>query len=211
MLRRLPIALFAFSLLAINSPADARCACLDKTKSSQDNIEAASAARRLPSEADRTIARDFRTKNMLVDAEQYYQTAATKATNELAESQEKLKQAAPLVTFPEHQQLALHSADIQREAASFFRQRGKMAEAAAIWEQAIASELAGNKQSKNLGTEYGTLARLYESAGRPNKAAEIYQKQIEVLAATKGRYSSEAAFAQAEVNRLRRLSYTIQR
>ncbi len=185
------------------------CACQGKISLDQFSKQEAEAARRLPSESDRNIAREFRNNGMFMDAAHWYRQASDNAAVEVTQYQEKLQQQSQDVTAPALEQLALHSAGIHREASSFFRQCGKVSETATTWEQAIAAEIAANKQS-DLATEYATIAKLYESAGQPTKAAAMYKKQIEILAASKGRYSREASLAQSELKRLNsQLSYTL--
>jgi hypothetical protein len=184
-------------------PADAKCNCENKNSLDKFSEQEAEAARRLPSEADRQLARDFRNKGLMVDAAEWYQSASKKAAGELADVKAKSSEASASTTAANLQQIALHSAAVQREASSFLRQQGKLLESAAAWEHAITAEVLAEKTgAADLSTEYGTLARLYESAGKPAKAAELYRKQITVLAASKGRYSSEAAFAESQYRRL---------
>jgi uncharacterized protein HemY len=182
------------------------CACQNKSRATR-STEPLSVTARLSSESDVSIAREFKDKEMFVDAQQWYQNAITKADYEAYDA--RMRVGKGQMSASEFQQVVLHAATIEREASSFFRNHGKLAEAASSWEKAIAAEALAQKRTTN-ATEYGTLARLYEQAGVINKAAEMYRKQMEVLTLSNGKNSVEAAFASSEYKRLQQLSYTIQ-
>jgi len=186
--------LFALSF-STNLPALA-CSCENRTSFDDLSQQAATAARRLPSETDRLLARDFRKQGMPIDAAQYFRSASTKATAEAETARTGISTAADL------QQTALHSASVHREVSSFFLQQGDAATAATNWEAAINDELLAHKSNRDLGTEYGTVARLYEQAGNPSKAADLWKKQADTLSATHGRYDADVQFALSEYNRL---------
>lgn len=191
--------LLAAAIIFLAPAAESRCACQGPPGAIEEMTQkAASAARRLPSEGDRQIAAGMRAKGLLDDAAQYYRSAAAKAEAEAAEAKTQPKSAS------EVEQVALHSAAIHREAASFFAHRGDAQSAAINWELAINNELAVHKINTGLATEYGTVARLYEQAGKLDKAAELYKKQADTLAAVHGRYDSGTQFALSEFSRVSR-------
>jgi tetratricopeptide (TPR) repeat protein len=192
---------FLFALTLTVAPAFARCACEGpQTPVEEFAQKAVSAARKMPSESDRTIARNFRMQGLLEDASQYYRSAATKAASEVEAARANVNSAA------EVEQIALHSAAVHREAAAFFSQKGDAATAAQNWESAINDELAAHKMNNDLATEYGTVGRLYEQAHQINKAAEMFKKQADTLSANHGRYDAGTQFALSEYNRLSRLA-----
>jgi hypothetical protein len=187
------------TILIAAAPAFSRCACEGPQTSLDDQTQkAASAARQLPSEGDRSIARSFRSKGLPADAEQYYRSAATKADSEVTAAKTGMTGASEL------EQIALHSAAVHREVASFFNQKGDAATAAVNWEMAISDEQAAHKTNADLSTEYGTVARLYEQAGKLAKAAEMFKRQADMLAAAHGRYDASTQFALSEYARLTR-------
>lgn len=195
---RLQIALATFMLLA-SQPAFAGCACMAPATPQEDmQQKAADSARKLPSEADRQLARNLRMKRLVADAAQYFKSAASKAALEVEAARTDLKSANDL------EQTALHSAAVHREAASYFASEGEAAIAAENWESAIANELMAHKPNADLATEYGTVARLYEQAKNFAKAADMYKKQGDMLASLHGRYDHNAQFAYGEYTRLTR-------
>lgn len=197
-MHRMGIAL-TLLLLAASTPAFARCACEGPEPPGEDlQQKAADSARKLPSEADRQLARNLRMKGLGSDAAPYYRSAASKAAAEVEAARADLQSANDL------EQTALHSAAVHREVASYFSVLGDAATAASNWESAINDELIAHKVNADLATDYGTVARLYEQAHNFSKAADMYKKEGDALAALHGRYDQSAQFAYGEYSRLTR-------
>lgn len=200
-------------LASANVSAMARCACEGDAISRVDALSiaaraAAEAALKLPSESDRRLARDFRSRNLLVDADEWYLSSVRKAGSELTEAHTQLQQSPSTVTAPELEQTAAHSASVAREACTYFQLRGQVLSAAQSWEIALNAETVARRLPRDVAMQYGIVAKLFESSGQVAKASELYRKQLDLIQATSGRYSPDAAFAQKQLARLERLSYT---
>src|SRR5438046_941768 len=109
----LPVILCALGLLVPSAPAPAyaKCSCENQLTLDALTRQERAAALRLPSEADRTLARSFRMKGLPLDAAQWYESAATTAAKEYEEASAKAKQLPmPGISVTAMQEMALHSA-----------------------------------------------------------------------------------------------------
>jgi tetratricopeptide (TPR) repeat protein len=174
--------------LTIVSPVFADCNCMKTSPEEAMRQQREVTLKRLPSEGDRQLARSFNQQGLVQDARTYFQSAVQKTASENE---------------------YLHAADIMREFARFQRKHGQFGAAAKILEQAVENEIKANRPDLNLETEYSQIAALYVLVGDHANAAQAYKHLLSVRETTKGRYSPEAAEAQAAYNQaLKRLTTT---
>ena len=174
--------------LSIVSPALADCNCMKTSPEEAMRQQREITLKRLPSEGDRQLARQFNQQRLPQDAQTYFESAVKKAAGETE---------------------YLHTADIQREYARFQRKQGQFGAAAKLLEQAVENEVKANRPDLNLENEYSQIAALYVLVGDHANAAETYKRLLAVRETTKGRYSPEAAEAQAAYSQaIKRLSTT---
>jgi tetratricopeptide (TPR) repeat protein len=188
--------------LLIGTPAIARCACLDTVDDAKRQMEEQAALLRLPSEASRSLARQFMQQKLFEDAKQYYDQAVRQAAEESIDVDHGTGGLQPASV--EHAPLAgriAHALEVDKEAADFAAMRGDPSGAAALRERAlgVAQSL---KENLDLGQEYSAIAALFESAGDKSKAAQYYNKLAEHLSATHGRYDRETVAAWANYRRV---------
>jgi hypothetical protein len=129
------VALTLAAFIVSPSSSLAKCACEDKSSLDSVTQQAMNAAFKLPSEADRSLARNLRKQGLPVDAAQYYLSASSKAAVEIADARSKMAATTAATSASDLEQISLHSASIHREAASFFTQQGNAKDAAINWEQ----------------------------------------------------------------------------
>ena len=180
--------------------AYAECACMQHKDPSVLMQEEQLRARTLQSESQRTIARNFWHEKLNFDAGAAYTTAVDKAVAELADAR-KLSDTGTM-TAVRFEALLAHTADIQREAADYFRSQNELGTAARHLESALANEVEAKADSGSLADHYDELAQLYEAAHQYSKAAEFYKKRIQLAEQTKGRYSPEVAQLTAHLQQL---------
>ncbi|HEY9788925.1 MAG TPA: hypothetical protein V6D22_00910 [Candidatus Obscuribacterales bacterium] len=200
--------------LLIGTPAFARCACLDSVDDVKRQMEEQAALSRLPSEASRSLARQFMQQKLYGDAKQYYDLAVQQAAEESADANDRNggreaavqrndsggREAASLQRASLAARLA-HALDIDKEAADFAMSRGDSSGAAALRERALAVAKSMN-DNVDLAQEYSAIAALFESAGNKPKAAQYFNKLAELLSATHGRYDRQTVAAWANYRRL---------
>lgn len=184
------IAAAAAATLLLISPLQSAlaCSCQNNDPTAYVNQQLMDLAMRQPSEADRKLARGFRMRGMPIDAAEYYRKAAEKAADE----------------FKNDPMVAKHSAELEREAAQFLQQKGDIIDAAKIWENALSTFEALTPVSPQIAADYGVIGSLYETGGRYSQAESAYEKQLQMLQATTGRYSRQYSLATEDYNRARR-------
>ena len=180
--------------------AFAECACMQHKDPSVLQAQEQLRANTLASESQRVIARNFWHQQLNIDASSSYRSAVDKATAELSQARKQSDEGT--VTAARLESLFAHTADIQREAAEFFKSEGELGQAAAYLESALLNEVDAKGDSALLSEHYEQLAQLYEAAHQYDKASEFYKKQIILTEQTKGRYSPEVATLNARLQKL---------